>query len=406
MHVLRTRLIRRLRQADRFGRFRVYYPDVPGLVEGTCVDVHSKLMIVDDALLRIGSSNLCNRSMALDSECDLVVESRGQPRVADAILEFRDKLLAEHLHTDPRALREAIEKAGGVNRAIESFAAQPRTLRQLEEVPDYPDTILSVASVADPEEPIALETLLSEREAEEEVAADTPPAWGRVIGLVLAVVALTALWRLTPLRNVASAEAALAWAKAFGEQPWAPFAVMAAFTPACLVMFPRPLITLAAVIAFGPWLGFTYSLAGICFSAAVTWWMGKHMRRDTVRRIAGPKLDRMAEVLKKHGLVAMTLLRLVPLAPFAVESIVAGAIRMKLWHVVVGTGIGLLPGTLTTTVFGDAIETAVSGAGNVNWWLVGGALALLAGGAWAVKRWFTRMERRMRAHGEGGGQPR
>ena len=406
MHVLRTRLIRRLRQADRFGRFRVYYPDVPGLVEGTCVDVHSKLMIVDDALLRIGSSNLCNRSMALDSECDLVVESRGQPRVADAILEFRDKLLAEHLHTSPGALREAIETAGSVNRAIESFAAQPRTLRQLDEVPDYPDTILSVASVADPEEPIALETLLSEREAQEVVAAEAPPAWGRVLGLVLAVIALTALWRFTPLRNVASAEAAIAWAKAFGEQPWAPFAVMAAYTPACLVMFPRPLITLAAVIAFGPWLGFTYSLAGICVSAAVTWWMGKHMRRDTVRRLAGRKLDRMAEVLKKHGLVAMTLLRLVPLAPFAVESIVAGAIRMKLWHVVVGTGIGLLPGTLTTTVFGDAIETAVTGTGNVNWWLVGGALALLAGGAWAVKRWFTRMERRMRAHGEGGGQLR
>ncbi len=84
----------------------------------------------------------------------------------------------------------------------------------------------------------------------------------------------------------------------------------------------------------------------------------------------------------------------------------AGAIRMRLWHVVVGTGVGLLPGTLTTTVFGEAIETAVTGAGNVNWWLVGGAAALLAGGAWAVKRWFTRMERRMRAHGEGGAQPR
>jgi len=111
-------------------------------------------------------------------------------------------------------------------------------------------------------------------------------------------------------------------------------------------------------------------------------------------------------VLKKHGLVAMTLLRLVPLAPFAVESIVAGAIRMKLWHVVLGTAIGLLPGTLTTTVFGDAIETAITGSGRVNWWLVGGALALLAGGAWAVKRWFTRMGRRIAEHGEAGQQPR
>ena len=404
MHVLRTRLIQRLQKADRHGRFRVYYPHVPGLPEGHCVDVHSKLLIIDDALLRIGSSNLCNRSMALDTECDLVVEARGEASIAHAIGEFRDKLLAEHLDAQPERVREEIARAGSVHGAIAAFREQTRTLRQFDELPEWSETILSVASVADPEEPIALETLLSERHAEESVTQDKP-AWGKIAGLIAVIAALMALWRLTPLREVATAEAAIQWAKAFGEQWWAPLVLMAAYTPACLVMFPRPLITLAAVLAFGPWLGFTYSLLGICASAAVTWWMGRHMRRDTVRRLAGPRLDRMIDVLKKHGLVAMTLLRLVPIAPFAVESIVAGAIRMKLWHVVVGTAIGLLPGTLTTTVFGDAIETAVTGAGEVNWWLVGAAIALLAGGAWAVKRWFTRMERRMRAHGETRRQP-
>jgi phosphatidylserine/phosphatidylglycerophosphate/cardiolipin synthase-like enzyme/uncharacterized membrane protein YdjX (TVP38/TMEM64 family) len=405
MHVLRTRLIQRLQNADRYGRFRVYYPHIPGLAEGHCIDVHSKLMVIDDAVLRIGSSNLCNRSMAFDSECDLVVESRGQARVATAITDFRDKLLAEHLGAQPARVREAIEEAGSVNGAIAGFRDQPRTLRQFDELPEWSETVLNVASVADPEEPIALETLLSERHADEVVAPEKPN-WGKLGGILLAIVALMALWRFTPLREVATAEAAIAWAKAFGEQWWAPLALMAAYTPACLVMFPRPLITLAAVIAFGPVPGFFYSLTGICLSSAVTWYMGKHMRRDTVRRLAGPKLDRMIEVLKKRGLLAMTLLRLVPLAPFAVESIVAGAIRMKLWHVVAGTAIGLLPGTLTTTVFGDAIETSVTGAGEVNWWFVGGALALLAAGAWAVKRWFTRMERRMQEHGEARRQPR
>jgi phosphatidylserine/phosphatidylglycerophosphate/cardiolipin synthase-like enzyme/uncharacterized membrane protein YdjX (TVP38/TMEM64 family) len=413
MHVLRTRLIQRLQHADRHGRFRVYYPHVPGLSEGNCLDVHSKLMVVDDAVLRIGSSNLCNRSMALDSECDLVVEARGQARIAQAIREFRERLLAEHLDTRAERVRETVDKAGSVNRAIAAFGDQPRTLRQLDELPQWPETILSVASVADPEEPIALETLLSERHATE-MNLEEKPSWGKLAGIALAIVALMALWQFTPLKGIATAEAAIQWAKAFGAQPWAPFALMAAYTPACLVMFPRPLITLAAVIAFGPALGFLYSLTGICLSSIVTWTMGKHMRRDTVRRLAGPKLDRMIEVLKKHGLLAMTLLRLVPLAPFAVESIVAGAIRMKLWHVVAGTAVGLLPGTLTTTVFGDAIETAVSGAGEVNWWIVGGAAALLGAGAWAVKRWFTRMERRLSAHGglhspahgEARGQPR
>ena len=58
MHVLRTELVRRLHAADTRGRFRIYYPHVPGLAQGTCVDVHSKMMVVDDQWLRIGSANL------------------------------------------------------------------------------------------------------------------------------------------------------------------------------------------------------------------------------------------------------------------------------------------------------------------------------------------------------------
>jgi len=122
-----------------------------------------------------------------------------------------------------------------------------------------------------------------------------------------------------------------------------------------------------------------------------------------VRGVAGPKLDRMIDVLKKYGLLAMTLLRLVPIAPFAVESIVAGAIHMRLRDVIIGTAVGLLPGTLATTIFGDAIETALTGAGEVNWWLVGIAVGLLGGGIIAVKRWFMRMSRRMHAVDEQAG---
>jgi uncharacterized membrane protein YdjX (TVP38/TMEM64 family) len=118
------------------------------------------------------------------------------------------------------------------------------------------------------------------------------------------------------------------------------------------------------------------------------------MRRDTVRRLGGPQLDRMVAVLRKHGLLAMTLLRLVPAAPFFVEGIVAGATRLKLWHLLAGTAIGMLPGTLAATVFGDQLQTALSGGG-INWWLVGGCAAAFAAGLVFVKRWFSRMARRL-----------
>ena len=55
MDSARERLLRLLWDADQHGRLGVYWPAVKG---GTSVYVHSKIMVVDDRLLRIGSSNL------------------------------------------------------------------------------------------------------------------------------------------------------------------------------------------------------------------------------------------------------------------------------------------------------------------------------------------------------------
>jgi uncharacterized membrane protein YdjX (TVP38/TMEM64 family) len=337
--------------------------------------------------------------MSIDTECDVVIEARGETRVAEVITSFRDTLVAEHLDVPLEALQRRIRETGGLAPAIAALKTDGRSLRELEDVPEYPEALVNVVSVADPDEPISLDFLKVERAAEAETAAAKRkhgPAWGKLAAIAGGVLALTLAWRYTPLAQFITAENVMAWARDFGTRPWAPWAVMLAFTPACFVMFPRPLITLAAVIAFGPWLGFFYSLTGIVFSAVVTYYVGKRMRRDTVRRLAGAHLDQMAEVLKRNGLLAMTLLRLVPLAPFFVEGVVAGAVGVKLWHLAAGTAIGLLPGTLTTTVFGDQIETALSG-GAINWWIVGGAAALLGIGIVLVKRWFSRMARQMNA---------
>jgi phospholipase D1/2 len=403
MHVLRTRLLAQLRQADSQGRFRVYTPHIPGLGAGCCLDVHSKLMIVDDRCARIGSANLCKRSMSLDTECDVVIESRGEARIAEAILRLRDGLLAEHLDVPQEALQRKLREGGSLIRAITALRSEARSLRDLD-LPEYPDALVSVVAVADPDEPISLDMLTRERTSDSPILKGSP-AWGTLALFAAAVVLLAALWRFTPLSALVTPERALAWADEFGSRPWAPIVVMLAYTPACFVMFPRPLITLTAVIAFGPWLGFGYALAGIVFSAVVTYYVGRRMRRDTVRRLAGPKLDAMVEVLKRHGLLAMTLLRLVPLAPFFVEGVVAGAVHLKLWHLALGTAIGLIPGTLATTVFGDQLQSAFSG-GSFNWWLVGAAVAVLGIGSLAVKRWFSRMAGRVPARSGLDQQPR
>lgn len=393
MHVLRTRLIQRLKRSDRHGRFHVYYPHIPGLGEGCCLDVHSKAMVVDDRQLRIGSANLCSRSMGMDTECDLLIESRGDPKVACVIRGFRDRLLAEHLAVPAGIFNEALKEKKSLHQAIAALRSERRTLRELDDAKEWPEALVNIASVADPDEPIALEFLSTERvsAANQEKGR---PAWGRLALIAGLIGTLAALWRFTPLAEIASAGNVVAWTRAFAATWWAPIVVMAAYTPACFLMFPRPLITLASVIAFGAWLGFLYSLAGIVAAAVVTYIAGRSLRRDTVRRLAGPKIERMVGVLRKHGLLAMSLLRLVPIAPFFVVGLVAGAVRLKLWHLAAGTAIGMLPGTLAATIFGDQLENALEG-GHVNWWIVGACVALLGGGALLVKRWFARMAQRM-----------
>ncbi len=61
---------------------------------GAAVDtmVHSKVMIVDDVLLRIGSANLNNRSFGLDTECDLAFEAQ-TPEHRKSIAAIRDRML-------------------------------------------------------------------------------------------------------------------------------------------------------------------------------------------------------------------------------------------------------------------------------------------------------------------------
>jgi phospholipase D1/2 len=107
-----------------------------------------------------------------------------------------------------------------------------------------------------------------------------------------------------------------------------------------------------------------------------------------VRRIAGNRLNRLSHVMRERGLLAMTAVRLVPLAPFGVVNIVAGAIRIRWWHFLLGSALGVLPGTLVATIFGDQLATALRDPHSINLWLIATAAVVLTTATWLVRRWL------------------
>lgn len=153
MDHVRAELVRIIEAADRHDRFSLWVP----YVNETPIYVHAKLMVVDDAVLRIGSANLNNRSMGLDSECDVMIDSRrpGNEHAAPAIAALRHSLLAEHLGEDEGAIGELLRHHGSMRALIETEGKPDgRHLRRY--VPPELNEVerqLAQSQILDPEHP-------------------------------------------------------------------------------------------------------------------------------------------------------------------------------------------------------------------------------------------------------------
>ena len=128
MHPLRARMVRRMEAADHEDRFRIYHPVD---AEGEPIYVHAKVVSIDDRLLRMGSSNLDDRSMGFDTECDIAFEGTDAASRA-AIEAFRLRLVGEHLNVEPEAVGREWEDRGSLIAAIDHLSPpEGRGLRDI-----------------------------------------------------------------------------------------------------------------------------------------------------------------------------------------------------------------------------------------------------------------------------------
>jgi phospholipase D1/2 len=130
MDSARYRMLKRLWAADEYDRLGVYWPVTAG---GTPVYVHAKVLVVDHRLLRVGSSNLNNRSMGFDSECDVAVETVSDVSgdvVGDAIASIRNGLVSEHLGVEVAEFERELRRQGSFLGAVEALRGEGRTLQK------------------------------------------------------------------------------------------------------------------------------------------------------------------------------------------------------------------------------------------------------------------------------------
>ncbi len=359
MDMMRVVAIRTLRDADRFGRFAVYFPDKPGLGD-QWINMHAKVMIVDDRFARIGSSNLNNRSMGLDTECDLAVEAHdGDAGIEDAVRSFRDRLLGEHLDCPSEKVNATVREHDSLLGAIETLRGPGRSLQPLEpRLPEADEGLLRDLRLSDPERPVDAETLLRHFVPEHQAK----PASRRILLWTLALmtlVAMAAAWRFTPLSEWLDVTTLTELASRLRGSLITPLAVMAVFVLGGFLMVPVTAMIVVSVLIFDPLAGYAYALAGSILSAVAAYGVGAGLGRDSVRQLAGERINHVSRHLAKRGLLTILVVRVVPVAPFTIINLVAGASHIRFRDFALGTLFGMAPGIFGITLVTDRAAAAI-----------------------------------------------
>ncbi len=127
----RIRLLHAIRKVDHAHRFSLWNPYTSG---GTAIYVHAKLTIVDDEIIRVGSANMNNRSMGLDSECDVFIDCARPENhgCSPVITRLRHQLLAEHAGIEPEAVAPLLEKYGSMAAMLDCVPKEGKHIRRFE----------------------------------------------------------------------------------------------------------------------------------------------------------------------------------------------------------------------------------------------------------------------------------
>ena len=194
-------------------------------------------------------------------------------------------------------------------------------------------------------------------------------------------------------RELISVPRLVALAEGLQDSAWAPVLVLATYIVGGIVVFPITVLIAATGLVFGPWLGVALALPGTMASAAIGYAIGGRLGRNTVRRYAGQRLDRLSRRLAERGLLAIALVRIVPVAPFTVVNLVAGASHIGWRDYLLGTFIAMTPGIVLMVAFVDRALAAMRDPGPLTFALLALIAALVLGSSAAIARWLARRER-------------
>jgi len=142
---------------------------------------------------------------------------------------------------------------------------------------------------------------------------------------------------------------------------------MAVYTAATAFSLPAgAIITIAGGFLFGPWLGGALTVVGATAGATALFLAARYAFADLLRQRAGAAIKKMEEGFQENALSYMLFLRLIPVFPFFIVNLVPAFLGVRLGTYVIGTFVGIIPGSLVYASLGDGFSAIVEKGGDIN----------------------------------------
>lgn len=374
--VMRDQAWQIMARADRHGRLRFLCP-MASRERQVATFVHSKVLVIDDTLLLVGSANTNSRSMRLDTECDVAVSATSDD-VARAVMCVRNRLVGEHLGMTEDAVGEAIRGGGSLRSLVDARATVDRTLVPIETTMAGEEIDPSVRALVDPDGPLTagVAEFLPRVDILERRVPLRLWIWP---GLALTGALLVAWhsvtphgsWYLTLQHTVAGIRAS----------PISEIVVLTGFLVGGLALVPLELAVVGTGFLLGAERGVATAVAGSVLMAALGYVAGRFIGPARIRRWVTSNAYRSVQQLGARGVTGMMTLRLSGIASAGAVHLLSGASRLRPVTYAAGTAIGLLPSVVALALLGAlAGNTLLDPSVTRAFVTMASALGLLAGG--------------------------
>lgn len=133
---------------------------------------------------------------------------------------------------------------------------------------------------------------------------------------------------------------------------WGPIGFALGYAALTLAPVPKNVLSIAAGVLFGFGAGVVIVYLAAMLGAAAAFWLGRRLGREAVERFTGTRVAKVDEVLRRRGFAAVVGVRLVPVLPFTAINYSAGLTSVGWWPYLLGTALGILPGTFSFLALG------------------------------------------------------